>query len=251
MKCGTVCGTLGENYADRAGRDAGKAERDMHYQGVFFDFDYTLGDSTVPITTGYQRGMEALGWPAPTVEQVRPTIGYTLMDGYTMLTGDGDPARRQAFYQLFQAAVGEQGGEGRRIMVEDTTLFPGARDLLCALRARGVRAALVSTKRGETIRRIFAYQGLEDQVDLILGGRDVSRPKPDPEGLNLALERLGLDRGQALFCGDTVIDAQAAQNAGVDFCAVLNGITPACAFEEYPHVHIAPDLMELRRWLEV
>lgn len=224
----------------------------MQYQGVFFDFDYTLGDSTAPITVGYQKGFQAMGWPAPTQEQVRPTIGMTLMDGYTMLTGDQNPDRRQEFYQQFQLAVGEAAGEGhQRIMVEGTRLFPGAKELLSALKERGIRVAIVSTKLGQTIQRIFAYQGLEDRIDLILGGKDVRRAKPDPEGLNLAMERLGLTREQVLFCGDTVIDASAAKNAGVDFCGVLNGTTPVAAFAEYPHVHIAPDLVELGRWLEL
>lgn len=224
----------------------------MQYQGVFFDFDYTLGDSTGPITVGYQKGFQAMGWPAPTREQVRPTIGMTLMDGYTKLTGDRDPARRQEFYRQFQLAVGEAAGEGhQRIMVEGTRLFPGAEELLDWLKGRGVQTAIVSTKLGTTIRRIFAHQGLGDRIGLILGGEDVRRAKPDPEGLNLAMERLGLTREQVLFCGDTVIDALAAKNAGVNFCGVLNGTTPACAFEEYPYVHIAPDLVELRRWLEL
>lgn len=59
-----------------------------------------------------------------------------------------------------------------------------------------------------------------------MGGRDVKRNKPDPEGLHLAMTKLGLKPEQVLFCGDTVIDAQAAKSAGVDFCAVLNGTTP-------------------------
>ena len=58
----------------------------MHYQGIFFDFDYTLGDSTIPILRGYQEGFRALGWDAPTLEQVRPTIGMTLMEGYRQLS---------------------------------------------------------------------------------------------------------------------------------------------------------------------
>ena len=46
------------------------------------------------------------------------------------------------------------------------------------------------------------------------------------------------------------IDAGTARNAGVDFAAVLNGTTPAEDFAGYPSVHIAPDLFELRQWLE-
>ena len=46
----------------------------MKYQGVFFDFDYTIGDSTHPITVGYRQGLAAMGWPEPTVDQVRHTV---------------------------------------------------------------------------------------------------------------------------------------------------------------------------------
>ena len=243
MKKSPKCDTLVENDTETGGFD-------MNYKGIFFDFDYTLGDSTLPITIGYQKGFAAMGWPEPTVEQVRPTIGMTLMDGYTMLTGDGDPERRREFYHQFQVAVGELAEEaGHTVMVEETRLFPGAAELLTALKEQGVKVAIVSTKLGLTIQRIFAHQGLEHLLDLVVGGKDVARAKPDPEGLNFALDKLGLDRSEVLFCGDTVIDARTAQNGGCDFCAVLNGTTPAEAFDGYPQVHIAPNLAELRRWL--
>lgn len=222
----------------------------MKYSGVFFDFDYTLGDSTLPITIGYQQGFRAMGWPEPTVEQVRPTIGMTLADGYTMLTGDSDPEHRQEFFRQFQIAVGERAqGDGAKVMVDETAFFPGAVELLEALHRSGTRVAIVSTKLGVTIRKIFARHGLEPLTDLIIGGEDVQRSKPDPEGLQLALDRLALPARQVLFCGDTVIDAQTARSGGADFCAVLNGTTDRAAFAPYPCVHIAPDLTDLRRFL--
>lgn len=222
----------------------------MKYKGVFFDFDYTLGDSTAAILTGYQRGFSAMGWPEPTLEQVRPTIGMTLMDGYRLLTGDEDPERGREFYHLFQVAVGELAeGEDARIMEEESVLLPGAAELLTILKEQGRAVAIVSTKLSVTIRRIFARNGLEHLLDMVVGGKDVSRYKPDPEGLNLVMSALGVRPEEVLFCGDTVIDAQAARNAGVDFCAVLNGTTPREAFFDYPHVHIAADLPEVRRWL--
>ena len=224
----------------------------MHYQGIFFDFDYTLGDSTLPILRGYQEGFRALGWDAPTLEQVRPTIGMTLMEGYRQLTGDQDSGRADEFYHQFQLSVGELAGpEGRRVMVEESCLLPGAVETLTALKLRGVNVAIVSTKLAVTIREIFQYNHADDLLDLIVGGRDVKRNKPDPEGLHLAMTKLGLKPEQVLFCGDTVIDAQAAKSAGVDFCAVLNGTTPGEAFDGYPHVHIAQDLWDVKKWLGV
>ena len=94
-----------------------------------------------------------------------------------------------------------------------------------------------------------AGTSLCEGFSFVIGGDKVRRPKPDPEGLNTAVERLGLVPEQVLYCGDTVIDAGTADNAGTDFCAVLNGTTPAAAFAAFPHVHIAPDLPDLRRFL--
>ena len=222
----------------------------MRCKAVLFDFDYTLGDSTGPIVMGYRGGLTAMGWPAPTVEQVRPTIGHTLQDGYTMLTGDDNEARRDEFFHRFQEAVGEQAVlRGDAAMITETKLFPGARELLTALKEAGVAAGIVSTKLGATIRAIFAYNGMEDAVWPVIGGEDVVRAKPDPQGLYTALAQLGLRPEQVLFGGDTVIDARTAKAAGSDFCAVLNGTTPGSAFGPYPCVHIAPDLWELKDWL--
>lgn len=222
----------------------------MDYKGVFFDYDFTLGDSSVPILMGFQKGFAAMGHPAPTMEQVRPTIGMTLADAYGLLTGDTDPARGREFYRQFQLAVEDLADEeGKRAMVEQSRLFPGAKELLGALRESGRQIAIVSTKHSETIRKILAFQGADRLPHLIVGGSDVARPKPDPEGLNKALDALGLRAEEVLFCGDTVIDARAAENAGIPFCAVLNGTTPAEDFECCPHVFIADTLSELGRWL--
>ena len=214
------------------------------FKAVCFDFDYTLGDSTDSIVAGFVHGLTGLGWPAPEREAVRGTIGYLLEDAYTMLTGDSDPGRRAQFRVLFsEAAVERQRRE--------TTLFPGTAELLRGLKAQGVRTAIVSTKRGDTIRIIMENHGLGDTLDLVVGSADVARHKPDPEGLLAAMARLGVTPPETLFCGDTVLDAGAAQNAGCHFAAVLNGTTPAGDFASFPCDHISPGLWDLAAWLGV
>ena len=103
----------------------------MKYRAICFDFDYTLGDSTDSIVAGFQYGFTRLGWPAPDRETVRRTVGYLLEDAYTLLTGDRDPEHRAAFRPLFLEASMERQ---RR----ETTLFPGAPELLRELKARGI-----------------------------------------------------------------------------------------------------------------
>lgn len=222
----------------------------MNYKGIFFDYDFTLGDSSAPILVGFQKSFAAMGLPQPTMEQVRPTIGMTLADALIFITGDRDPAKGEEFYRQFQLAVEDLADEeGKRLMVEGSRLFPGAAELLAALKADGRKTAIVSTKHSHTIRKILAFQNVPAMPDAVVGGSDVKEPKPHPEGLRKAMEELGLRPEEVLFCGDTVIDARAAQNAGVDFCPVLNGTTDAEAFAPYPHVFLANDLPALGRWL--
>jgi len=130
-------------------------------------------------------------------------------------------------------------------------LLPGAMELLKALKRAEVAACVVSTKNTDSLRSALRAKGAEDLFVHIVGGDRVSRPKPDPEGALWCLKELGLEPRQALYCGDTTIDAETARGAGCDFCAVLNGTTPAPAFADYPHVHISPDLWDLKSWLEI
>lgn len=216
----------------------------MDYEAILFDFDYTLGDATAAIYGGFTYAFEQLRLPRPELEAVRRTIGHTLEDSFTLLTGDGDPHRRSAFRRLFLASAEDTEAE-------KTRLFPGASGLLRALHRHGVKLGIVTTKGSAVLGQVLERNGLTALIGQTVGGEMVSRPKPDPEGLNAAIAALGADKERSLYCGDTIIDAATAQNAGVAFSAVLNGATPAQAFHAYPHVHIAPDLEELRAWLGV
>lgn len=220
-------------------------ERCMKYDAVLFDFDYTLGDATEAIYAGFVHGLTTMGYPKPDLEAVRRTVGMLVVDAYTVLTGDADEERRGRFYRLFHPVARDLQVQG---MVE---LFPGAVELLAALRTAGVPAGIVSTKQDDSLAALTEKKGLAPYLSCIVGGGSVSKHKPDPEGLFFALNTLGVSPAKALYCGDTTIDAKTAQNAGVDFCAVLNGTTPAGDFGAYPHVHIAPDLAELKNWLGI
>lgn len=215
----------------------------MKYKAVCFDFDYTLGDATDAILAGFTHALTTMGWPAPEREAVRRTVGYMIEDAYTMLTGDADPAHREQMRPLFVEVA-------HPMQVEHTPLFPGAMELLTHLREQGIRLGIVSSKRTQVLREVLEHNGALDFFDVIIGSDVVKRHKPDPEGLRLAMEQLGISPGQVLYCGDTLIDARTAQRAGVDFCAVLNGTTTEQEFLSMPHVCIAHDLWELNRWLK-
>lgn len=216
----------------------------MSYKAVCFDFDYTLGDATDAIVAGFTHALTKMGWPAPEREAVRRTVGYMIEDAYTMLTGDEDAQHKRQMRPLFVEVA-------HPMQVEHTPLFPGALELLSQLRGQGVNLGVVSSKRTQVLREVMANNGALEYFDLVIGSDAVGRHKPDPEGLLAAIKRFGVRAEETLYCGDTLIDAQTAHRAGVDFCAVLNGTTTAPEFDVLPHVYVAQDLWELARWLRL
>ena len=213
-------------------------------KAIFFDFDYTLGDATEAIVAGFLYGFQQMGLPEPEREAVRRTIGMTLENGYSALTGDNDPARRTQFRQLYVEKAGS-------LQVEVTRLFPGAEELLAALSGAGIPAGVVSTKRTSTLDAVLEARGVRQYLVSVTGGDKVDRPKPDPQGLLAALGSLAAEPAEVLYCGDTLIDAETAFRAGTRFCAVLNGTTSRRDFEDsgLPVDYLAEDLWALKKWL--
>lgn len=216
----------------------------MGFQVVFFDFDYTLGDATDAIVAGFRYGFAQMGLTEPEREAVRHTVGMTLEDGYTALTGDNRPEQRARFRQLYTEKAAP-------LQVEVTRLFPGAAELLSALKGAGIPAGVVSTKRTDTLTAVLEARGVRQYLVSLTGGDKVDRPKPDPQGLLAAIQELGLKPEEVLYCGDTLIDAETAYRAGTHFCAVLNGTTTRQDFEAsgLPLDHVAEDLADLKAWL--
>ena len=75
---------------------------------------------------------------------------------------------------------------------------------------------------------------------------DVKVEKPIPEGLLWAIDALKAAKEDVLYVGDSIVDAKTAQNADVDFAAVLTGTTEREAFLEYPHVEIADNVTKIK-----
>ncbi|MBQ9165826.1 MAG: HAD family hydrolase, partial [Oscillospiraceae bacterium] len=161
------------------------------YKAVFFDFDYTLGDASECIVAGFFYAFEQMGLPRPEEGAVRATIGMTLENAYTLLTGDERPEERERFRQLYVE-------KANPLQVKGTKFFPGAVEILGWLKGQGVTVAIVSTKRRSVIEEIFAYRKLEDKLDFVVGGTDVANYKPAPDAALLALSKAGITAQEAL-----------------------------------------------------
>ena len=129
--------------------------------------------------------------------------------------------------------------------LNNTVFFDDTIAILQVLQHAGVKVGIVSTKYRYRIVDSFKANTSSMPVDEIIGGAEVKNAKPDPEGLELMVQKLGVEKADVLYVGDSHIDAQTAQNAGVDFAGVTTGTAAKADFEKYPHVFIANSLTEL------
>jgi phosphoglycolate phosphatase len=211
-------------------------------QAVIFDFDLTLADSTKAVAACIAHGLAGLGFPAASPEAVRRAIGLSLEATLEALTGSRDPMHQVRFRDLFVQ-------QADRVMVAQTELLDGTLGTLTELQARGLRLGIVSTKYRYRIQAILERHQAGHFFEVIVGGEDATNHKPDPEGLRLALKRLGISEDQGLYVGDHGVDAEAAMAAGVPFVPVLTGATSREDFERFPYVEVLESVSGLPSYL--
>jgi pyrophosphatase PpaX len=110
----------------------------------------------------------------------------------------------------------------RGIHDEMARAFPGAVEVLGALRDRGTRVAVVTSKAAGIARRTMEVCGLWGLVDFVVAGDEVVRGKPDPEPVLRALSGVGFAgrAGEVVFVGDAPVDLRAGRAAGTRTAAV-------------------------------
>ncbi len=91
------------------------------------------------------------------------------------------------------------------------------------LHGRGLRLGVCSNKPVAFTRELTAYLGVAPLLDVVLGPEDVARPKPAPDMLLAALQRLGVAAADALYVGDMSVDVQTARGASVAVWVVATG----------------------------
>lgn len=208
------------------------------YKAYVFDFDLTLADSSKGILICFKRTLAQFGYPVPDDDTIFNTIGMTLVDAFDVLTGIPNNPQREELRQAYVKIADEE-------MVKNTFFYDNTLAILQTLQNAGVKVGIVSTKYRYRIEDTFRCQAGSFPVDEIVGGEDVESPKPSPDGLNLMIKRFNLKKSDVLYIGDSYIDAETAQNAGVDFAAVTTGSTPKCLFKKYPHVYIGENLLDI------
>ncbi len=122
--------------------------------------------------------------------------------------------------------------------IRDMILEPGLKELLEWLKPRYGLA--VATNRSNTMEEVLKTHGLTELFDIVVSSLDVEHSKPHPESLFKILDFFQVGPDRILYVGDSVVDEETAQRAGVPFIAYRNK-----ALKAYRHVSIMTEIKDL------
>lgn len=195
------------------GREPGKGPF-LGPRAIVFDLDGTLLDSQEDVLAAFAAGFSALGLPLPPRERLLRVIGLRLESCFLPFVG-GDEALAAEGARRFRERYAAHH-------LDRTAPYPGAAEALEAL-SRRCPLGLCTMKRHDFLTKILRAFSWEDRFQAVLGSEEGFPPKPDPAMLREVLRRLGTPPQEALYVGDTWMDAAMAEAAGVPFAFAAYG----------------------------
>jgi len=127
---------------------------------------------------------------------------------------------------------------------EEPPLFPGVKDVLTDL-TRRYAIGLVTSGSRVRIHADLKRTGIQMCFRVVVTGDDVRAPKPSPEGLQIALEKLDLPPHAAVYIGDTDADYAMAKAAHVRFLGVSSEFSPSHSAITHPRLKSVREIREV------
>jgi phosphoglycolate phosphatase-like HAD superfamily hydrolase len=191
-----------------------------------FDVEGTLIDCVADILHCWHEILAQSGISVPRADLQR----MSGMDGDEMLAKLVPSLDEHARKDVLTA----QGERYRAVYLPRVQAFPGVRAVFAAIKSQGGRIALATDCKSDELKRYRSLMDVDDLIDAIACGDEVSKGKPDsglvkkgkpdPGLVKLALHHLGdASAASATMIGDTPFDAQAARRAGTDAWGTLTG----------------------------
>jgi len=183
---------------------------------VVFDCDGVLFDTEAANRAYYNHILKRFGKPALTTDQFVYAHQHTLNEAIAHLFDNEESiaavhAYRQTMdYDRFLKLL---------------SIEPYLVSLLSKIRPKLKTA--IATNRSDSMDRLLAEFNLTEQFDLVVTSFDIPRPKPHPDALLKILSHFNIVPQEALYVGDSQVDAEAAVAAEIPFVAYRNETLPS------------------------
>lgn len=181
----------------------------METKVIIFDFDGTLCDTRSNIIIAFRATMEHLGLEMRDEETCGATIGLTLRDGFKSMYPDFDDAKIDYCVETYRQIFAER----RKELMPD--LFPGVKETLEALRKRGYRMTIATSRLTDSLMLFMRHHGIDHYFEYAVGSDSVTHHKPHPEPALKTLAALNIAPSEAIMVGDMPVDIAMAHNAGI------------------------------------
>lgn len=199
---------------------------------ILFDLDGTLTDPGLGITNSVMYALRKYGMEVPPRQELYSFIGPPLKQSFMRWCG-------------FDEAEGEQAVKYYREYYRDKGLlenevYDGIEDMLRALREKGKRLAVATSKPEEFAIRILEHFGLAQYFEVIAGDTLDFKRNTKADVIASALERLGVtDRSGVIMVGDREHDVIGAKAQDLPCIGVLFGYGSQEELEAAGAKHIA------------
>ncbi|MCF8470335.1 MAG: phosphoglycolate phosphatase [Parvibaculum sp.] len=189
---------------------------------LLFDLDGTLADTAADLCETMNVILEMHDRARVPEARVRHLVGggarLMLERGFRET---GEAASEALLDRLMDEFLSYYG----KHIADHTKLWPGVREQLDALEARGALMAVCTNKVEHLSRTLLEMLAIDRYFPVVIGGDTLAVKKPDPEHLFEAIRRLGGERADAAMVGDSETDVYAAKNAGLPVICVSFGYT--------------------------
>jgi HAD superfamily hydrolase (TIGR01549 family) len=178
---------------------------------VAFDCDGVLFDTEAANWAYYNHLLKHFGRPTMTPEQFAYAHQHTLSESIAYLFED-----EEAIAAVYDYRQTMDYSAYLKLLKVEPDLVP----LLTKIRPK-LKIA-IATNRSDTMNRLLAEFALTEYFDLVVTSFDILRPKPYPDSLFKILDHFSIKPHQALYVGDSQVDAEAARAAKIPFVAFRN-----------------------------
>ena len=186
------------------------------FDTYIFDLDGTLLSTLNDLATSTNYALRWAGMPERTIEEIRMFVGngVKLLMERAIPNGINNPKFEET-YAKFREHYLEHN-------LDTTSPYDGIPELLCELKRRGKKLAIVSNKFYAATQDL-AKHFFPDTIKVAIGERETIRKKPAPDTVLEALRQLGASKEGAVYIGDSDVDIMTAKNCGLPCISVLWG----------------------------
>ncbi len=185
----------------------------MPIRAILFDLDGTLINQFQPIYKAFSEVISQMGYPKPTYEEVKKSIGGASESTMSKLIGK--EKAKEAVLRLRPIFEKE--------MLNGLHEMPGAYEILKFCEINKLKAAVLTNKYGPHARAACEHLNFTPQLEFVLGANDTEWKKPDEEFTNLAIKKIGVRTEEVIYIGDSPYDYQTANNAKIKCHLVSTG----------------------------